>query len=79
MTGWPVIRTWPGLSRALAAPFTVLATPIRWAGHNKWSNIRHIKAEKDGLMAKVSRIQKKDSFNGFYFYRNFSFTPTKLL
>ena len=54
MTVWPVIQTCVGVSRALATPPRVLATQIRWAGHNKWSNIRHIKAEKDGLAAKVS-------------------------
>ena len=54
MTVWPVIHTCVGVSRALATPTRVLASQIRWAGHNKWSNIRHIKAEKDGLAAKVS-------------------------
>ena len=54
MTVWPVIQTCLGVSRVLATPPRVLATQIRWAGHNKWSNIRHIKAEKDGLAAKVS-------------------------
>ena len=54
MTVWPVIQTCVGVSRALATPPCIMATQLRWAGHNKWSNIRHIKAEKDGLAAKVS-------------------------
>jgi len=34
----------------------VIFMQIRWAGHNKWSNIRHIKAEKDGIMAKKNNL-----------------------
>ena len=31
---------------------TVSLGQVRLAGHNKWSNIRHIKAARDGMMAK---------------------------
>lgn len=31
-------------------------TPIRWKGHNKWSNIKHIKAAKDAINAKKASI-----------------------
>ena len=35
---------------------SVLTSQVRQAGHNKWSNIRHIKAEKDGEMAKRNKL-----------------------
>ena len=31
----------------------VLQVQVRHAGHNKWSNIRHIKGARDLLVAKV--------------------------
>jgi len=34
----------------------VIFMQIRWAGHNKWSNIRHIKAEKDAIQAKKNSL-----------------------
>ena len=45
MSVWRVLR--PGLGLQ-----TVSLGQVRLAGHNKWSNIRHIKAARDGLMAK---------------------------
>ena len=36
------------------APRVCTGTAVRGAGHNKWSNIKHIKAERDGQLAKVS-------------------------
>ena len=31
-------------------------TQVRLAGHNKWSNIRHIKAARDGLLSKKNNL-----------------------
>ena len=41
----------------------VSCTAVRGAGHNKWSNIKHIKAERDGQLAKVSRLMDNNIHN----------------
>ena len=38
----------------VSAELVLADTAVRGAGHNKWSNIKHIKAERDGQLAKVS-------------------------
>ena len=65
--GWLV---WGGRGAWLSVP-RVSCTAVRGAGHNKWSNIKHIKAERDGQLAKVSRlldhtITFNHVFNFFY-------------
>ena len=50
MAGWLV---WGGRGAWLSVP-RVSCMAVRGAGHNKWSNIKHIKAERDGQLAKVS-------------------------
>ena len=44
-----IVRPWLGV-----APLTF--TQVRLAGHNKWSNIRHIKAARDSLLAKKNNL-----------------------
>ena len=41
---------------------------VRQAGHNKWSNIRHIKAARDGLMAKKNHLYSCKIALGMKFY-----------
>ena len=44
-----IVRPWLGVT-------SLSLTQVRLAGHNKWSNIRHIKAARDGLLAKKNNL-----------------------
>ena len=56
-----IARPWLGV-----VPLTF--TQVRLAGHNKWSNIRHIKAARDGLLAKKNQLYSHKIGLGMRFY-----------
>ena len=65
---WRVLR--PGLGLQ-----TVSLGQVRLAGHNKWSNIRHIKAARDSLLAKKNNLYSHKIGLGMRFYiSTFPFT-----
>ena len=47
------LRLLARLTSPLVTSSSVLQQQVRHAGHNKWSNIRHIKGAKDLEMSKV--------------------------
>ena len=55
------LRPWLGV-------VSISLTQVRLAGHNKWSNIRHIKAARDGLMSKKNNLYSHKIGLGMRFY-----------
>ena len=51
------LRLLPRLTSPLVTSYSVLQQQVRHAGHNKWSNIRHIKGAKD---LETSKVQKNE-------------------
>ena len=43
-----------GVPKRLVVPISFELQPSRNAGHNKWSNIKHIKGARDAMLAKIT-------------------------